>query len=46
MKDEFSRYHPIANFAYFAAAIAFSMVYMHPLFLIISNLAALSYVIY
>ena len=46
MKDEFSRYHPIANFAYFAAAIAFSMVYMHPLFLIISNLAALSYLIY
>lgn len=34
--NEFKRYHPIVNFAYFAFVIGFSMFFMHPVCLVIS----------
>ncbi|NLK65462.1 MAG: energy-coupling factor transporter transmembrane protein EcfT [Clostridiaceae bacterium] len=36
MKDAFSTYHPLVNFLYFAFVFAFSMVFMHPVCLVIS----------
>lgn len=39
--NEFGRYHPIVNFAYFAFAIIFSCIYMHPAALAISLCTAL-----
>ncbi len=38
---EFSTYHPMVNFTYFAFVIAFSCVILHPIFLAISFLCAL-----
>lgn len=43
MKHAFSTMHPIINFIFFAAVIAFGMIFMHPVFLGISFTAALSY---
>lgn len=43
MKDAFSRYHPIVNFLYFALIFGFSMVFMHPICLLISLVGALIY---
>jgi energy-coupling factor transport system permease protein len=46
MRDSFSTYHPIVNFAYFFMVILCSMVFMHPVFLGISATAAFLYSIY
>ncbi|MFD2333527.1 energy-coupling factor transporter transmembrane component T [Cohnella sp. GCM10020058] len=43
MKDAFSGYHPVVNFAYFALVIAFSMIFMHPACLVISLLFSFMY---
>lgn len=34
--NEFKNLHPVVNFAYFAAVIAFSMILMHPMCILIS----------
>lgn len=44
--DAFSRYHPLVNFLYFALVLAFSMVFMHPVCLVVSLLNATTYSIY
>ena len=36
MRDIFSDYHPFINLVYFLAVIAFSMFFMHPVFLALS----------
>lgn len=41
--NEFKTYHPIVNFLYFLFVIGFSMVFMHPLCLIISLVCSFSY---
>ncbi len=41
--NEFSKYHPIVNFAYFLVVIGFSMVFMHPITLAISLLVGFIY---
>lgn len=41
--NEFSTYHPIVNFAYFVFVIGFSMVFMHPVCLVISLSCAFLY---
>ncbi len=41
--NEFSKYHPIVNFAYFLAVIGFSMVFMHPVALAISLICGFAY---
>jgi energy-coupling factor transport system permease protein len=46
MKDDFSTYHPIINFLYFALVIVFSMFFMHPACLLISLLCAFIYSVY
>lgn len=46
MGDIFSSYHPLISFTYFGLMIACSMVFMHPLALVLSLLGALSYSIY
>ena len=38
--------HPIINFLYFGFVFAFSMIFMHPIFLVISFVSALIYSIY
>lgn len=43
MKHAFSSMHPIINFTYFAAVIGFGMFFLHPVYLSISFLGALSY---
>lgn len=44
--DAFSGYHPLVNFIYFVAVIGFSMLFMHPVSLAISLIAACSYAVY
>ena len=46
MRDTFSTYHPTINFLYFAAVIIFGMLFLHPVFLAISIVAAFSYSVY
>lgn len=46
MKDTFSTFHPVVNFIYFLAVIAFSMFFMHPVFLGISLVCSMIYSIY
>lgn len=46
MGDAFSRLHPIINFTYFTAVILFSMVFMHPAFLLISLVCSFIYSVY
>lgn len=46
MKDTFSGYHPIINFTYFCAVILCSMLFLHPIILGISIIAAFSYSIF
>lgn len=46
MKDEFSSFHPIINFFFFVVVILFTMFMMHPVFLVISLVAAATYSIY
>lgn len=42
-KDVFSTYHPIVNFVFFCAVIAFTMIFMNPVCLVISCIASLAY---
>ena len=44
MNDAFSHLHPAASFVFFAAVITLTMLYMHPVLLIISLTAAAGYV--
>lgn len=44
--DTFSSFHPIINFLFFAQVIGFSMFFTHPVCLLISFAAALSYTVY
>lgn len=44
MKDTFSYIHPAVSFAYFAAVITLTMLYMHPVLLAVSLAASASYV--
>ena len=46
MTDAFCGYHPSVNFLYFAAAIGFSMFFMHPVCLLISLICAFCYSLY
>jgi len=46
MEDSFSRFHPLINFIYFAYVILFSMLFIHPLFLVMSVCSAFTYSIY
>ena len=41
--NEFKNYHPVVNMFYFAAVIAFSVVFMHPVFILISLFSGLVY---
>lgn len=43
MRDTFSDYHPFVNFLYFGFIFAFSMVFMHPVCLVISIVCAFTY---
>ena len=45
-KDAFSVYHPIINFLYYALVLLLSMCLMHPVYLLISLIGALTYDIY
>ncbi len=45
MRCHFSEYHPIVLFIYFASVIGFAMFLMHPIYLVISISAAISYLI-
>jgi len=42
---EFKTYHPLVNFIYFVATIGFSMVFMHPLYLVVSFVASFVYLL-
>ncbi|MGO4370363.1 energy-coupling factor transporter transmembrane component T [Paenibacillus sp. 2TAB19] len=42
-RDSFSGYHPFINFGYFAVIIAFSMLFMHPVFQAIALFSAIAY---
>ena len=44
-RDSFSGFHPAINFLYFALVLLFSMCLMHPAYLLISLIGALSYAI-
>lgn len=46
MKDAFSNYHPLINFLYFAFVFAYTMVFMHPICLMISLISAFIYSVY
>jgi len=41
--NEFKTYHPVINFIYFAFVIIFSCIFMHPVCLVVSLLAAFIY---
>ena len=43
--NEFSRYHPIVNFAYFVFVIVFSCFFMHPLCLAVSLMDGFTYLL-
>jgi len=45
-RDAFSGCHPIVGFYYFAAAIVFSMVFLHPVLMPLSLIAAVRYSVY
>jgi len=45
-RDTFAGYHPVVNFLYFVTVIAFSMIFMHPVCLILSAACAAAYSIY
>ena len=45
-KDAFSGYHPSINFLYYALVLLLSMCLMHPVYLLISLIGALTYDIY
>lgn len=43
--DAFDNYHPLVNFVYFTSILLFSMFFMHPVFQVISFIAAISYML-
>lgn len=43
MKGAFYSYHPLVNFLYFVFVFAFSMVFMHPVCLLVSLICAFTY---
>lgn len=43
MTDAFSRCHPLLNFFYFAVVLGFSMFMQHPVYLVVSFVAATAY---
>ena len=43
MRDTFSSYHPILTFSYFCGVILFSMLFLHPLALLLSLCGSLAY---
>lgn len=45
-KDNFGTYHPIINFTYFCLVILFSMIFLHPILMLISFTAAFVYSVY
>ena len=45
MRDRFSVYHPVCGFLFFIVAAVVSMVLFHPLFLSVSFLCALTYLL-
>ncbi len=45
-KDTFSSYHPTINFLYFALVLVFTMCFMHPVYLAVSLLSAVTYSVY
>jgi energy-coupling factor transport system permease protein len=45
-KDTFSGYHPVVNFLYFTLVTLFSVIFMHPVCLLISLFSAFVYSIY
>ena len=46
MRDAFSGFHPLVNFAFFLAAVLCGMFFMHPVFLGISLACSLAYSLY
>jgi energy-coupling factor transport system permease protein len=46
MKDAFAGFHPLVNFLYFAVVIGFAVVFMHPVFLGIGFVSAITYALY
>jgi len=46
MRDTFSQFHPVVNFAYFIAVLLFSMFFMQPVCLVISLVVSTAYAIY
>ena len=45
-RDTFSSYHPLINFLYFGLVMVFSMCFMHPAYLVISLVSAITYSVY
>jgi len=45
-RDTFSGFHPAVNLLYFASVIGFSMVFMHPVSLVMSLICAFTYAMY
>lgn len=46
MYNVFDSYHPVSALVYFCAVIVFPMVFMHPLLLSLSAIAAVAYAIF
>ena len=44
-RDTFSTFHPVINFTFYAGAFLLGMMLIHPVFLLISAVAAMSYYI-
>lgn len=42
-RDTFSSYHPVINFLYFSLVLVFSMIFMHPVCLLISLACSFTY---
>ena len=42
-RDEFAAYHPVVSFLYFMTVLAFTMVFTHPVMLVISLGGAVAY---
>ena len=46
MRDTFSQFHPLVNFAYFLAVLLFAMFFMQPVCLIIAIVSSTAYAVY
>ena len=44
-RDAFDRCHPVVNFLYFALVLVFTMVFLHPVSLVVSLAAALTWLV-